>query len=392
MKVGILVPSVSRIGGGALYAVRGLAQAVFDPPSLSVEVFSLEDEFTREDIAEWKPLPVNTFTIIGPKALCYSPKLAPALISSGLDLAHVHGGWMYPSVASLRLSRVSRRPYLISVHGQLDSWALGRSRLKKRMAGWLYENRHLRGARCLHALSEGEARAIRAYGLRNPICVIPNGVDLPSGPRPEPPRWRRQIPEGVKILLYFGRLHPKKGMINLLKGWGLLRTVAPAQIEDWKLVIGGWSQLGYEDDLRALSKELEIEESVLFIGPQFGADKHATYSWADALILPSLSEGLPMVVLEAWSYGLPVLMTPYCNLPEGVKHGAALEIGVDPPAVQNGIRTLFGMPDVERIQMGERGRILVSREFAWSKIGSNMREVYRWCVGGGQPPASMMLT
>ena len=51
---------------------------------------------------------------------------------------------------------------------------------KKRIAALLYENQHLRGAACLRALSEAEAQSIRSYGLRNPICVIPNGVDLPD--------------------------------------------------------------------------------------------------------------------------------------------------------------------------------------------------------------------
>ena len=62
----------------------------------------------------------------------------------------------------------------------LDPWALGNAAWKKRLAGWWFEHARLEGAACLHALNEAEACAIRAYGLSNPICVVPNGVGMSS--------------------------------------------------------------------------------------------------------------------------------------------------------------------------------------------------------------------
>jgi poly(glycerol-phosphate) alpha-glucosyltransferase len=87
----------------------------------------------------------------------------------------------------------------------LDPWALRNSRWKKRAVAAIYEDRYLRGARCLHALNHAEAEAIRAYGLVNPICVIPNGVALPEPPNKGAERENR-------TLLYLGRLH----LISLL--------------------------------------------------------------------------------------------------------------------------------------------------------------------------------
>ena len=60
-----------------------------------------------------------------------------------------------------------------------------------------------------------------------------------------------------------------------------------------------------------------------FIGPQFDSDKENTYIASDAFILPSFSEGLPMVILEAWAYGKPVLMTEFCNIPLGFRWNGA---------------------------------------------------------------------
>ena len=96
---------------------------------------------------------------------------------------------MYPSLASRRWSRRVCRPYLVSPHGMLDPWAVRHAAWKKRVAGWWFENAHLAGAACLHALTASEARAIRAYGLTNPICVVPNGVDLPRQTAFPRPAW-----------------------------------------------------------------------------------------------------------------------------------------------------------------------------------------------------------
>ena len=63
-----------------------------------------------------------------------------------------------------------------------------------------------------------------------------------------------------------------------------------------------------------------------FPGPQFGTAKAAAYRRADAFVLPSLSEGLPMAILEAWAHEKPVLMTDACNLPEGFAARAAIRL------------------------------------------------------------------
>ncbi len=75
-----------------------------------------------------------------------------------------------------------------------------------------------------------------------------------------------------------------------------------------------------------MAKGLGIEATVTFPGALFGEDKRAAFHYCDGFILPSLSEGLPMVLLEAWACGKPVLMTPQCNLPEGFDAGAAVRI------------------------------------------------------------------
>jgi glycosyltransferase involved in cell wall biosynthesis len=382
MRVGFLVSSVSREAGGLFESVRGLAKAVASK-NANAHVFGIRDEQSAVDLQEWQPLSVQTFR---PqlRAWGYSNQLVPAMLGADLDVLSVHGLWKYCSVGSQRWHRGTDRPYIVHPHGMLDQWALRNARWKKRIAAVLYENQHLRGAACLRALSEAEARSIRSYGLRNPICVIPNGVDLPDLRESN----AKTQSENGKTLLYLGRLHPKKNLINLIRAWNHLSNSQCAESKCWVLAIAGWDQGGYESELRRIA----AADSIVFLGSRFGAEKSQCYRTCDAFIMPSLSEGLPMTVLEAWAYAKPVVMTPECNLFEGFSAGAALRVGPTPEEIADGLRSIIQMSDDDRKAMGARGRDLVTTKFSWPRIGEQMRAVYEWVVLGGAPPVTVIVT
>jgi len=267
----------------------------------------------------------------------------------------------------------------------LDRWALHHGKWKKRAGGLLYEFWHLRRAACLHALCEPELEAIRAFGLRNPVCVIPNGVEVVKPQPSRPAAWRAGIPEEAKVLLYFGRIHPKKGLPNLCQAWTALSLAEPRKLDNWHLVIAGWDEDGHRAQLEA-SLPRETGNRIRFIGPQFGADKEATLNSSDAFVLPSLSEGLPIAVLEAWAHSLPVLMTPNCNIPEGFSAGAALPIKPAPDDIARQLCVLFAMSDQQRHSIGRRGLQLVSTRFNLTSIAAQMAAVYLWIIGLGPRP------
>jgi glycosyltransferase involved in cell wall biosynthesis len=384
MKVGFLVSSVSREAGGLFQSVRGLAKSV-TCASASARVFGISDEQSAVDLQDWQPLSVETFRPQF-RAWGYSNQLVPALLGADLDILSTHGLWKYCSVASQRWHRRTGRPYIVHPEGMLESWALQNAKWKKRIAALLYEDRHLRGAACLRALCEAEAQSIRAYGLHNPICVIPSGIDLPETIENSTPESDNSILQTIaqnrKILLYLGRLHPKKNLANLIRAWKQALDSDPSMAKSWILAIAGWSESAYEQKL----KELAAMPSVSFLGAQFGAEKNACYRACDAFIMPSLSEGLPMTVLEAWAYAKPVLMTLECNLPEGFGAGAALQIGTGPEEIAAGLKQVIEMSGDDRRAMGNRGRNLVETKFSWPRIGEQMCSVYEWVFGGGALP------
>jgi glycosyltransferase involved in cell wall biosynthesis len=375
MRVTLLTAHVSPLSAGVWNAIAQLAPALAIA-GLDPTVVGLADRRV-EAVPILPRVPLRCCTVRGPDAFGYAPRLEAILADSRPDLVHAHGLWMYPSWASLRWSRRAAGAVMISPHGMLDPWALRRRAWKKRIVALLFERRHLGAAACLHALTPAEAATIRACGLRNPVAVVPNGVEL------APLRGAR--PDGPRTLLFLGRLDPKKGLETLLQAWAEV-----AAGDGWRLVIAGWGTPAYERRLHALAGDLGLDRNVVFAGPLHGTARDACFAGADAFVLPSLSEGLPMAVLEAWSHGLPVLMTRQCNLPEGFAAGAALPVEPTPGSLAVALREMVARPAPELAAMGMAGRRLVEARFTWPRIAAEMRAVYAWMLGGGTPPASVL--
>jgi len=365
MKIVHVLDTSSRFAGGIFESVKGLALAMIANGE-DVIVLSGGDDWSELDRPTWAEAAPKLTMLSGFAAGVLGQALTKALLDHKPDLVHVHGVWGVAARATAAWMQRTGGAVVVSPHGMLDPWALRRSWWKKKLSRSLWEGRLLRRARFIHALNPAEAEAIAAGGWRAPIVTIANGVTLPSHPAP----LRR--PYGKRSLLFVGRLHPKKGLAPLIEAWA---ATPPAVRKGWILRIAGWDEIGLLASLESLAKNLMIEDDVEFIGPVFGAEKEAAFQSASAFILPSFSEGMPLAVLEAWSYGLPVFMTAACNLPKGFDVGAAFEIGVSPETIMPVLTSvLTDTPVLEAA--GQAGRALVERNHVWSVIARDMRAAY----------------
>jgi glycosyltransferase involved in cell wall biosynthesis len=381
MRALCVLESVSRADGGIFEAERALQCTLAEEAGVDVVVVGLRDEFTERDLGRWGALRPRVAEVWGPAGFGWAPGLA-GMMREDVELGYCAALWKYPAWAMLEWQKRTGKPVVVAPHGSLDAWALKNSRWKKRLAGWFFKEEQLRRASCFRALCVAEADAIRACGLGQRIEVVPNGVELPANPA-EDGRTTIGARAGRRRLLFLGRIHPKKGLVGALRAWSGM-----AKRDEWEFVIAGWDQSGHEAELKALCGELGLRIAeggggeVHFHGPAFGEEKEALLRSAEAFVLPSFSEGLPMSVLEAWAYGLPVVMTPECNLPDGFANGAALEIrsGETEKASWEGLLGLLEMTEAERHGMGLRGRRLVEDRFTWPKVAARMREVFESLV------------
>ena len=383
MKITCLTESVSQLGGGLFDAERRMQQSVLLRDNrLEVKVIGMWDKRAEEDRQNWDPVVAETIrTAKLPPGLGYSGQFEKRLLQQSPDLVYCIGLWKYFSRSCLRWHRKTGGPYMIAPHGMLDPWAMRNHQTRKKILMRLYQGAHFANAACIRALNLAELEAIRALNFKNPVCLIPNGVDLPeitstSTKKPDRP-----------TILFLGRLDPKKGIEVLLESWQ--RFVADAG-KDYLLKVVGWGDAEYVTKLQQMATTLNLDNSVQWAGPQFGQEKQKSFLEAIGFVLPSFSEGMPMTILEAWSYHLPVIMTPQCNIPEGIEHEACIECQPEVDSLTVAFEQFARMSESDKIQMGDRGRNLVERNFTWDVVSSKMAQVYGWLTEDNACPDSVV--
>ena len=358
-RIGLLTAFASRAGGGvfeAMVAQAGLIRDLGGEP----HVFALDDEPDAADLTRFGDAPVSLSAMRGPQQIGFAPGLLAALHAARLDALHLHGIWMYPSRAGAQWAKQTGRPYFVSPHGMLDPWITARGRWKKALARAGYERDSWRRATALHALTDSEARDIARESERTDSLVIPN-----SGPQAitEPGSTR------APMLLYIGRVHPKKNLVALVEGWGM--AIKP---DGARLVIAGW---GDPQDVADLCTAIGLSDgSVEFVGPVYGEAKRALLDSARFVVLPSLSEGLPMAILEAWAAGTPVVMTADCHLEDGFAAGAALGCGHAPAEIASSITTALAVDEPSWRTMAQAALGLARGRFSTGAVARRWGEAY----------------
>ena len=295
------------------------------------------------------------------------------------DGVHIHGLWRQSSVIASQAALAQRKPYIVSAHGMLEPWALGHHRLRKQIYSLLTERGILRNASCLHALTTAEAVNYRRYAGPRTIAVIPNGVSLPDDVSPA--AFLRDHPSliGKRILLFLARLHIKKGVDLLVRSFLSLASTHP----DTVLVIAGPDAEGMRAHLEALT--VGHEDAVLFTGMLDAQRKWSALAAAECFVLPSLSEGLSMGVLEAMAAGKPVLLTPQCNMPQVATAAAGWMVEPALGELTEALQFVLSRSPAQNAEVGSRGRDLVQRQYTWASVAERMADVYHWLQGGPLP-------
>lgn len=376
MKIQLLTYSVTRKAGGVFDAVRDLYTNRFFAEH-NINVISFEDEMLEQDIPAWKGMPMQLFKA-GP--MLFSLRAKEALLTSKADILHMEALWRWPHLWMADWKEKQKRPLVCSPHGMLDPWIISNQGKLKRLVSNIFFQKGLEAVTCYHALCKKEMEDIRAYGLKQPVAIIPNGINMPE-----------KLNEFGKLdvfhhLLYLGRLHKKKGVDLLVMALASIKRERPELLKGWKVDLVGWDDENCREGLEKIVGQNSLEDVVVFHGGLYGEDKLRMYANADGYILPSHGEGLPMTVLEAWSWKVPVIMTPKCNIPEGFDAGAAVRIEDNKESVAQGLRSFFEISEDERKSMGEWGYELVQNDFTWDASARKMIRLYEWLLGMSERP------
>lgn len=353
MKVLHIIDTIARTSGGPARSCQGLVAALckagIDASLLSLKIGE----------SPW---------CLGVNKYFNNVDIATLLNQEKPDIVHMNNFWRPELHRCVKVCRKLGIPYIMTPRGCLEPWSLKQKWLKKRIARFLYQDADVRGAVALQATAESEAIQFSNLGFTNPVILSPNGVNLP---KESELRYTKNI---QKRALFISRMHPKKGVIELVNAWGKLN------IRGWQCelvyTINGDFEKAYESKVKSRVKDLGLEDVFVFTGPLDDDAKWKAYARADFFVLPTYSENFGIVVAEALYAGLPVITTkgaPWQELEER-NCGWWIDIGVEP--LVSALRAAMSLSDSERQEMGQRGRELVLEKYTWDAIGREMAKAY----------------
>jgi glycosyltransferase involved in cell wall biosynthesis len=250
----------------------------------------------------------------------------------------------------------------------LEPWSLNHKKWKKLLAWYLYQRRDFNSAKAIHATSDEEAQNVRRLGYRGTICVIPNGVAIPTNVQRQ---TEVDIENTERVALYLGRIHPKKGLPMLIEAWSRVR---PAH---WRIKVVGPDECGHLAELKRLVELKGLTDSWSFYQPVFGEAKWNEYTNADITILPTYSENFGITVAESLAVATPVITTtgtPWKSLQlRGV--GWCVEPTVS--GLENAIKEVTKVEKHKLREMGALGKRWMADEFSWPAIALQMNHLYQ---------------
>ena len=309
-----------------------------------------------------------------------------ALVRVKPDLVHLHGIWQYELHRCAVICRRWKIPYVVAPRGMLEPWSLKTKWLKKRIARWLYQDRDLKMAAALHATAESEADQFRKLGLTNPIIVSPNGVNVPEVSKRVARECEVEARKARRVL-FVSRMHPKKGVLELLEAWASVRP------KEWQCelvyTLNGDEERAYEARVKEriaslglsyVGKDADAMSAADFIltGPLNDAEKWSAYERADLFVLPTYSENFGIVVAEALWAGVPVVTTKGTPWNELVERQCGWWIELPPKeSLEMALREATSQDCETLREMGARGRKLVEEKYTWKAVCDAMVEGYR---------------
>jgi glycosyltransferase involved in cell wall biosynthesis len=294
---------------------------------------------------------------------------------------HDNGVWLPYSGQLLDAARTLGAKVITTTHGMLEPWALEYRSLRKKLAWILFQKRRLNRNSALLATSSAEALNLRRLQLTPPITVIANGTEIP-----ELPIQGRQHISGIKTMLFLSRIHPKKGLLNLVEAVNHLKPAG------WRIQIAGYDEGGYQAVVENAVRENDLEEYFSFLGPIKDDEKWELYSRADVFILPSFSENFGLVIAEALAAGTPVITTRGTPWQDLLDYNCGWWIEPTLHDLTLCLQSVFTLDLKVLREMGARGRELVLEKYSWPAVARQLNEVYGWMLGirEGQPPTVMV--
>lgn len=362
-----IVPSLEEKHGGPSKSVLALSDAL---GSLGPLVSLLATHPSPPALSPAGSIDVRVFPRDTPQALCPSSGLRRHLDEHTFDVIHHHSLWLRTLHYAHHRARALHVPFVISPRGMMSPWAWQHHGWRKQLVRHLLHPGAFESADGWHATSPEEADEIRSHGFKQPICVAPNGVAIPTAAdrTAAAAHWHAACPDTAQrpTTLFYSRLHRKKRVLELIDLW-----LAHASAE-WLLLIVGTPEEYTPAQLETYVLHNSGGDRVRVFD---GSGAPPPYPVASLFILPSHNENFGMVIAESLAHSVPVLVTdstPWSSI-NSLGCGWCVPWETFPAT----LRLALSETSEQRTRRGAMGREYVRQEFPWKKSAATLLEFYR---------------
>lgn len=369
MQITQIIQGVHNPSAGPSYSVAKLANQLYTFGE-DASVLTL-----GEPPAKWPydaPLKIHSgilerITGISPSMMAVIRKL-----SAKPGILHGHGIWRVANLFPLFTAHTGPARIVCSPRGMLSPWSMQYKNLMKQPFWRLLQKPALQRCHCFHVTAPVEYEDIRRVGLRGPVTIIPNGVDIPDIPTDNVRR---------KHVIFLSRIDPKKGLDLLLPAW----TAIADNFSDWDLIIAGPLDGDYARSIQTLAKTLNAPR-VQFAGQVLGDAKHQLLTEASLFVLPTYSENFGIAVAEALAHGIPAITTTETPWTDLDTRNCGWCIPPQQKKLEHALSHAMSRPPDNLREMGENGRRWMQQSYAWDRIAEMMQHTYRWLLGNESRP------
>ncbi len=365
MKIAHFIQSIDILTGGPARSVTHLIKKIISNPSF--QIYLITKKTSNPILLEFEG--INNLIYFFKKRRNLNI-IFNKLKSEEIDILHGHGIWQYTVHKMSRFAQRNSIPYIITTRGMLEPWALKQNSFKKKLALLIYQKKNIREASVIHATADMESKQIRNLGFKNPIAVIPNGININQYPKDYPIKSKNP-----KKILFLSRIHFKKGIENLIDAW---RLIDNEKKKNWVIEIVGKGETNYTEELRKTISQHKLSDKIFLKKPVYGNEKIKLYREASIFILPTYSENFGIVVAEALASYTPVITTKGAPWEDLQKHNCGwwIEIGVKP--LKNILDNVLLKSNTELINMGTNGRKLIEKKYTMDVVSKQMLQLYNW--------------
>ncbi|MBP0016111.1 MAG: glycosyltransferase [Cyanobacteria bacterium SBLK] len=385
-KILHIIPSINPFGGGsnlaAIEIVKALRYIGIDAEIATTNDIDLEiPKSSLSKIQEFKNVPIRFF----PRLFANFKPLSEFKISldytrwleqniQNYKIVHIHSFFSYLCTRGAITARKYNTDYVITPHGQLDSWVINQKKVKKSIYSFLWERKNLNYATAIHCTTNKEVDDVQKYGISAPTFIAPLAASQITHEPDSGFKVRKmfcEIPKVTPIILFLSRIHQKKRIDFLIQVLYQLKNEC-----EFHLIIAGTGNENYVKKIKMQVSKLNLQKRVTFAGFIQGQQKELLLQGSDIFVLPSFGENFCIAVVEAMLAGLPIVTTPEVQISADFQNE---KVGfIIPGKIQIWVETikkLLKSGDM-RQEMGDRGKLFAANHYRWKITGERLASLY----------------